>query len=93
MNVDITALMKSERATVGITIVQLKTTSKHLIKGVLIKSLAANTGKIYIGGADVSTGNGYELSAGQSVLWPEADIVNVYAISDTASQGLCFAYC
>lgn len=77
-------------ATVGVTRVQLSATSSPLVRGVNVKSIAGNSGKIYVGGSGVTVANGYELSAGQSVLVAAANITQVYVISDTAAQTVCF---
>jgi hypothetical protein len=78
------------QTTVGTSAVQLTTTSTPCVKGVLVKALAANTAKVYIGNNSVTTSNGYELSAGQEVFIQVDDVNKLYAISTTTGQKVCW---
>ena len=56
--------------------------------GVLIKPDSNNTGKIYVGGKEVSTTNGYLVEAPLCI---EVDALNkIYLISDTANQKIYY---
>jgi hypothetical protein len=85
----ITSSEQIGQITVGTSAVQLTSTNDAV--GVIIKSLAANTGKIYIGTTNgVTAANGFELTAGQQI---NAQILNanaLWAISDTAAQKICY---
>lgn len=63
------------------TEVQVSATSVP-IKGITIKSLAANTGTMYVGSSTVSSTNGYPLAAGQAISF---DISNLNTIWIDAS--------
>ena len=79
------------QTTVGTTEVALATT--HAIPdgfAVVIKALAANTGKVYVGLTGVLTSTGFELSAGESVGLYVTDLATIYLISDTAAQGVSY---
>lgn len=69
----------------------LSTAKCSLIKGVTIKAMSTNgSDLVYIGGADVSATNGYELRANDSVFWPAANLENLYVISSSGSKKVCF---
>ena len=56
-------------------------------KSVLIKAAAANTDKVYVGHSlNVSSANGFELSAGESVEIPVDSLGKVFVIGGAASQ-------
>ena len=81
------------QASIGTTASQLTTTSKRLNRGLNVKALAANTDKVYVGGQGVTASGatgGYELSAGQAVPVSAADQNQVYAISASGTQVVCF---
>lgn len=57
---------------------------------VLVKALSTNTDTVFVGGSDVTTANGFELSAGEfSPYIAVANANEIYAISGTAAQALC----
>ena len=72
------------------TEVQLSNTSS-LVSSIQVKALAANSGIVYFGDSDVTTTNGYELSAGNTVSVSFADAGGTVAFStlylDAASNG------
>lgn len=83
-----TPTIQTSQVAVGTAAVQL--TQENLENGVTIKSMAANTGKIYIGRSNgVLTTTGYELSPGQSITVSVVDASTLWAISDTAAQNVC----
>lgn len=86
--------MVNGQTTVGTSVVQLTTDTSQLVAGVVVKALAANTGKIYVGksssGTPVSAANGFELSAGQSATFRVTQPADLWAISDTAGQTVCW---
>ncbi len=67
-------------------------TAPRASSGVVIKAPAANTQIVYIGGSDVTTANGYGLSAGDSVSLDIDDPSRVWAISASGTQALHFLY-
>lgn len=74
------------------TPVQLTTNSGGLSEGVLIRALAANTGKIYWGFSNaVSASTGFELSAGETSLIPVKTGAAVWIDSSVNGEGVCFA--
>jgi len=79
------------QTTVGTSEVALATT--HSVPNgfsAVVKALAANTGKVYVGLTGVLTSTGFELSAGESVELYVTDLATVYLISDTAAQGVSY---
>jgi hypothetical protein len=48
------------------------------IKAVGIRALATNTGLVYVGDSSVSSANGYQLSAGESVSLAVDNLASVY---------------
>ena len=72
------------------TEVQLSNTSSR-VSSIQVKALAANSGIVYFGDSDVTTTNGYELSAGNTVSINFADAGGTIAFStlylDAASNG------
>jgi len=75
--------------TVGLTVVQLS--SNALKNSINIKASNNNTGKIYIGNSNsVTTSDGFELSAGESLTLPITNSNLVYLISDSISQNVCY---
>ena len=69
---------------------QLSNTTNR-VRWIKAKALAANSGIAYLGVSDISTTNGYELSAGNEVEINFADIGGTVAFSsfyvDVASNG------
>lgn len=69
-----------------------------------VKALGANTGKIYIGDADVDSTTGYEISADQAFNWSDVqewqfrqnsawiDLKDVWIDSSVSAEGVCVAY-
>jgi len=57
-------------------------------KSVLVKALAGNAGKVYVGGSDVSSANGLELSAGDSVGLAVTDVNKLYIDAGTDADGV-----
>lgn len=62
----------------------------QLIKGVLVKAAAANTGTVYIGSANVTadggdTNTGFPLAASESLFIPTEDL-NLWIIGSAAGQ-------
>lgn len=73
--------------TVGLTSAQLSNNAITL--SVTIKALDSNTGTIFIGTSGVTTSNGFELSAGESVTISIDNTNRLYAIATLAGQKLC----
>jgi hypothetical protein len=67
------------------TAVPLATT--NLVGSYIVKALAGNGSTIYCGGSDVTSSNGFELSAGESVSVDGKDMAFFY-INGTATQGV-----
>ena len=56
-------------------------------KSILVKASAGNTDKVYVGhDVNVSSTNGFELSAGESVEIPVDSLAKVYVVGGAASQ-------
>jgi hypothetical protein len=78
------------QVTVGTAAVQLDLIGYEVRKSIKIKALAANTGKVYVGRPGVTTGRGYELSAGEELELKVDDLRNVWLIASAASQVVCW---
>ena len=78
------------QTTVGTTAVQLTATSTPCKKGVLAKALSTNGDKVYVGKSGVTTGTGYELTAGETVAIEVDNVNKVYAIAGAAGQVVCW---
>lgn len=64
--------------------------SSQAVKSVTIKALATNTGLIYVGDSSVSSSNGYQLSAGESI---SIDIANLNTVNlDSSVSGESVTY-
>jgi len=73
--------------TVGTSAVQCNLATASGCKSLTIRALAANTGKIYIGGdATVSTTTGHQLNASESLSMDTLGTNNVWLIADAAAQ-------
>lgn len=55
-------------------------------RSVTVKALSTNTVAVYVGASTVTTANGFELLAGESVTMDIANLATVYVISGSASQ-------
>ena len=78
--------------TVGTTRVQFTTatTNAPLLYGVKV-SVSSTTAKVYYGGSDVTTSNGFYIN-GVAEIHPASfsDSSTIYFVSDTASQAVSF---
>jgi len=60
--------------------------SSQSISSVTIKALSTNTVAIYVGATGVTTANGFELLAGESVSMDIDNLADVFVISGSADQ-------
>jgi hypothetical protein len=60
--------------------------SSQAIHSVTVKALSTNTVAVYVGASGVTTANGFELLAGESVTVDIDNLASVYVISGSASQ-------
>lgn len=60
--------------------------STQVIRSVTIKALSTNTVAVYVGATGVTTANGFELLAGESVTMDIANLATVFVISGSAAQ-------
>lgn len=79
------------KSSIGTTAVQLVSASTRVNRGVQVKAAAGNSGKVFVGNADVTNGSadatdGFELSAGQGLFVPTHDASNVWLIGSAADQ-------
>ena len=76
--------------TVSTTAVQISATATVPTNGILVQALAANTAAIYVGGSGVTTGTGWELSAGQSIAFT-CTLNTLYIISvASTTDKICY---
>lgn len=84
------AIVRNNQITVGTAIV--RGTDINIKGDVWIKALPDNTGIVYVGGndTDVSTTNGFPLSAGDLIGFRVTNLNGLYFISDTVAQKIAF---
>lgn len=69
---------------------QLDTSQLTNRKGIVVKALNSNNQKIYVGfSSGVTTGNGYELDAGQFVEMDLSTSKQIWAIANSSTQTAC----
>lgn len=61
-------------------------------RGFVVKALSTNTQPIYVGGAGVTTANGFELTAGQMLPVPHGDPSAMYGIPASGTQEVRVIY-
>lgn len=66
--------------------------SDTTIKGVTVKALTTNTGLVYVGDSSVSSANGFELQAGESVSIDIDNTNKVYFDVSVNGEGVTYAY-
>lgn len=76
------------RTTVGVAAVQIVVASTPATKEVTVKAMSTNTGIVYVGATGVTTGTGFELTAGESITLAIDDANKVYAIGSAAAQSV-----
>lgn len=64
--------------------------AQAIVNGLVVKSLATNTGKIYVGPAGVSAATGYLLMPGEAISYATASASDIYAIGTVAGDVLHF---
>lgn len=60
--------------------------------GFWVKAPATNSAAVYIGGTDVTTSNGFIMSAGDTQYFPGGDPSVMYCIVASGTQTLCVLY-
>lgn len=65
--------------------------STQAITSVTVKALAANTGTIYVGNVGVSSANGFQLAAKESVSLDITDLATLYIDSSVSGEGVTYA--
>jgi hypothetical protein len=72
--------------TPGTTAGSINATSLKSKFGFVFRARSTNTGKVYIGGPNVSSTVGYMLNAGDSVLVQIEDLMNIFAVASASAQ-------
>ena len=60
------------------------------VRGVSVKARAGNTGLVFIGPSGVSSSNGYELSAGESVEFLFTDLHDIWIDAANGGEGVTY---
>lgn len=83
------ATLVYENGSVGTTAQQISAANRELMlqNGVRIKTPAANTDNLYVGGPNVSTTKGFLLDAGQELFVPIDQLGKVWVVGGAADQG------
>lgn len=72
------------------TAVAISATSQPLTNGVIVQALSTNAGLVYIGGSGVLTTTGFQLQPGQATSTAVNNLNEVYVISVSSGDGVCF---
>lgn len=76
---------------VGTAAVQLDSAGFSDVEGVVLKAMSTNSGIVYFGQtSSVTAGNGYELTAGQSLLIPVDNADQIWVIGSATNQKVCY---
>lgn len=94
ISVDITPLSScgSGKTTVTTAGVRVALSSSTPISSVTIKACIANTGIIYIGNSTVTSSNGFELSAGDTISLDIDNLSDVYIDSSVNTQSVTYMW-
>jgi len=85
------SVLKTGQQTIGGSKVALVLPlNDSVVRGVVLKAFGTNSDTIYVGDSGVTTGVGFPLTAGESVVLP-LNSMTIYAIADAASQKLAWA--
>lgn len=84
-------IFASGRTTVTTAGTQVQLSSNEC-KSITVKALITNTGKIYVGGSDVDSTNGFELNAGESMSIEISNTDKVWIDSSIDAQGVSYIY-
>lgn len=66
--------------------------SSTAVKSVTVRALKINTGYIYVGSSSVSSSNGFQLSAQETVSLDIDNLSKVYIDSSVNGEGVTFIY-
>ena len=72
------------------TAVQLA--SNTATASITIRALSTNTGRIYVGTSSVSSANGFQLSASETVSLDLNNLNKIYLDADNSSEGVSYIY-
>lgn len=82
----LTIIYQDTKTVPTVTATAIATT--QAVHSVTIKALSTNTVAVFIGGTGVTTANGFELLAGESVSLDVSNLATVFCISGSASQNI-----
>ena len=88
-SVAIPAAVFNGQKAVAVTNTAIALDAQALASGITVKALAANGTAVYVGTSTVSTSNGFELAAKESVFLEVDNASDVY-INGTAGVGVCW---
>lgn len=80
------------RATVVSAGTRVPLSSSTAIASVTVRALASNTGLIYVGNSAVSSANGFQLSASETVSMDIDNLSKVFIDSAVSGGGVSYAY-
>lgn len=66
------------------------TTADIPCRAVIVKSISANAGIIYIGNSTAASSTGYDLDPGESVMIMIDNVSKIYAVGASAGDDLCY---
>lgn len=82
----------SGKTAVAVAGTQVALSASTVIKSVTIKALSTNTGIIYVGASTVSSADGFELNAGDTVSLDVDNLADVYVDSSVNGEGVSYIY-
>ena len=84
------AVVNVGQQTSNTSAVQLSASSTVPTNGIILQAIAANTGKIYLGGSGVTTSTGFELQAGQAISFT-CNLNTIYVIGTNNTDKVCWS--
>lgn len=92
VNINAYTVVGNGKTTVTTPGTAVQVASTTAIGSITVKALASNAGKIYVGTSSVSSSNGFQLAAGDSVSLDINDPSKVWLDADNAGEGVTYIY-
>jgi hypothetical protein len=84
------SIINGKKTIASTTTVAAIGSTETVVSGLNIKAEASNTGIVYVGDSAMTSANGYELAAGETVFLEIDDVATVYIAVSVASDGVTF---
>lgn len=86
-----TRVISTGQTTLATTATQLNVTSTTTTNGILVRGLVANASTVYIGASGVTSGTGWELAPGESVVFTVSNITALYGVNSNNTDSVCWS--